>query len=237
MRSRIIGSLIVKENIVVQSFGFEKYLPVGNVKICCENLNNWEVDEIIIRCIDRSKNNLGPNLELIEEVSKSGVSTPITYTGGIRNVKDAEKIIAKGADRICVNNLLTINSNHIKDIALSIGSQSLLISVDIIKNGSNYFWFNYFNKEFLPIEKIPLDILNYASEIVITDVNNEGMYDKFDIKLVDIAKKIFKKKIIFFGGISTTNKTSLIRKKIKNSSFAFGNFFFHKELANEYIKI
>ena len=57
MRSRIIGSLIVKENIVVQSFGFEKYLPVGSVKICCENLNNWEVDEIIIRCIDRSKNN------------------------------------------------------------------------------------------------------------------------------------------------------------------------------------
>ena len=54
VRSRIIGSLIVKDKIVVQSFEF-KILPIGSVNICLENLDNWKVDEIIIKCIDRSK--------------------------------------------------------------------------------------------------------------------------------------------------------------------------------------
>tara|TARA_B100000787_G_C16158921_1_gene280394 strand:- start:606 stop:1319 length:714 start_codon:yes stop_codon:yes gene_type:complete len=237
MRSRIIGSLIVKDNIVVQSFGFKNYLPVGDVKICCENLNNWEVDEIIITSIDRSKYNLGPDLELIDEVSKSGISTPITYAGGIRNLNDAEKVISKGADRVCVNNLIMTNISSIKDIALSIGSQSLLASINIIKSKNNFFWFNYIKKKLLPIESIPLDLLHYVSEIIITDVNNEGLDDKFDLKVADITKKIFdKKKIIFFGGICTKKKTSLIKEKISNSSYAIGNFFSHKELANQYFK-
>ena len=237
MRSRIIGSLIVKDNIVVQSFGFKNYLPVGDVKICCENLNNWEVDEIIITSIDRSKYNLGPDLELIEKVTKSGVSTPITYGGGVRNLNDAEKVISKGADRVCVNNLLMTNISNIKDIALSIGSQSLLASINIIKEKNNFFWFDYIKKRLLPIETIPLDLLYYVSEIIITDVNNEGLDDKFDLKIVDITKKMFdKKKIIFFGGISTKIKTNLIKKKIINSSYAIGNFFSHKELANQYFK-
>ena len=119
MRSRIIGSLIVRDNFVVQSFGFKKYLPVGSVKICCENLDNWNVDEINITCIDRSANNLIKNFELIKNISNSGISTPITYSGGIRNLNDAEMVIAKGADRICINNLFMTNSSYIKNIAYS----------------------------------------------------------------------------------------------------------------------
>ena len=237
MRSRIIASLVVKNKIVVQSFGFQKYLPVGNVKICCENLDNWDVDEINIVCIDRSVNNLGPDLELVENVSSLGISTPITYSGGIRNVKDAEMVIAKGADRICVNSLLMKNSIILKDIAYSIGSQSLLMNLNIKKKGSNFYLYNYINKKIVPIDSISLDLINFASELIITDVDNEGSDNDFNLDILEIVKKKFsKKKLIFFGGITKKNKIDSIKKKNKNASFMIGNFFSYKELANWYFK-
>ncbi len=237
MRSRIIGSLIVKDKIVVQSFGFKKYLPIGSVNICLENLDNWKVDEIIIKCIDRSKKNLGPDLDLIDNVSRLGISTPLTYAGGIRNLNDAKKVIEKGADRICINNLFLINSLSIKNIAFALGSQSLLVSIDIIKKEDKFFWFDYVRSKLLPLELIPLDLLDYVSEIIITDVNNEGSNNKFDTDIVNKIKTKFRtRNLIFYGGINKKNKVNSIKYHFKNSSFAIGNFFFHKELANWYFK-
>ena len=216
MRSRVIASLIVKNKIVVQSFSFQKYLPLGDIKICCENLDNWNVDEINIACIDRSLNNSGPDLELVEKVSSLGISTPITYSGGIRNVKDAETVIAKGADRICVNSLFMNNSKILKDIAYSIGSQSLLINLNIKKKGSNFYLYNYLNKKVVPIESISLGLIDFASELIITDVDNEGSDNNFNLDIVEIIKKKFpEKKLIFFGGITKKNKIDNIKKKLK----------------------
>lgn len=237
MRSRVIGALVVKNKIVVQSFSFKKYLPIGDIKICCENLDNWKVDEINIISIDRSVNNLGPDLELIENVSSVGISTPITYSGGIRDANDAKTVIAKGADRICVNTLFMENSTKLKDIAFAVGSQSLLINLNIKKKNNNFYLYNYVNKKLVPIESIPLSLTDFASELIITDVDNEGLENKFNLDIVEIVKKKFsKKKLIFFGGITKKTKIDKIKKKIKNPSFMIGNFFSHKELANFYFK-
>ena len=47
---RVIGSLIIKDDWVVQSFGYKNYLPVGRAEVMAENLDRWGVDEIYINC-------------------------------------------------------------------------------------------------------------------------------------------------------------------------------------------
>ena len=48
LRKRIIAVLLVRYGRVVQSIGFNRYLPVGKPKIALEFLNQWGVDEIVI---------------------------------------------------------------------------------------------------------------------------------------------------------------------------------------------
>ena len=97
-KKRIIGTIIVKSDYAVQSFGFKKYLPLGKPEILAKNLERWCVDEILIIDIDSSKKKLGPNLNLLKRLRSLNLNTPLIYGGGISTYQDAFGI-KSGADR------------------------------------------------------------------------------------------------------------------------------------------
>ena len=70
IKKRLIGTVVVKNGIAVQSFSYGKYLPLGKPEIIIKNLDRWGVDEILINVIDRSKNKLDPNFELLKKFKK-----------------------------------------------------------------------------------------------------------------------------------------------------------------------
>ena len=67
LKQRIVATLIMKNGIVVQSIGFEKYLPIGNLHIAVEALNDWGIDEIIIFDIEASKQSKTIDSNIIKE--------------------------------------------------------------------------------------------------------------------------------------------------------------------------
>ena len=67
MIKRLIG-ITIKEDWVVQSFRFNEYLPLGRPETVVENLDRWQLDEILILNIDRTTSNLGPNFSLLEKL-------------------------------------------------------------------------------------------------------------------------------------------------------------------------
>ena len=60
VKKRIIGVITVKDRLAVQSFGYKKYLPLGNQVVLQKIL--IDVDEILVQSIDRSANNWGQTL-------------------------------------------------------------------------------------------------------------------------------------------------------------------------------
>ena len=67
----------------MQSISFKKYHPIGSPQVIVENLDRWQLDEVLINCFDRTKSNLGPNFTIMEKIAKLGTSI-ITYMGGVR---------------------------------------------------------------------------------------------------------------------------------------------------------
>ena len=49
--------LVIKSGIVVQSIGFQKYLPIGSPAIAIDYLNKWGIDEIALVNIDSTSKN------------------------------------------------------------------------------------------------------------------------------------------------------------------------------------
>ena len=69
LKKRIIGTLILKNNIVVQSKRFKSFLPIGKPEIAAEYLNQWGIDELILIDIDATRQNRLINLDIVEKVS------------------------------------------------------------------------------------------------------------------------------------------------------------------------
>jgi len=236
-KKRIIGTIIVKNDFAVQSFGYKKYLPLGKPEILAKNLDRWCVDEIAIIDIDRSKNRLGPNLNLLKKLKNMKLNTPLIYGGGILSYKDASNIIENGADRIILENIIHENLNSVLEIANKIGSQSLIASIPLSIKNNYLLQYNYklsilseLTNNFKTVIKN-----NLISEVMIVDYINEGYCDRFDTKLI----KYFPIKnvpIIAFGGITTSDKINKIISFKSISATAIGNSLNYKENSLKIIK-
>ena len=237
IKKRIIGSIIIKDEIVVQSFGFSKFLPLGSPKVFVENLDRWGADEIFFNVIDRSNNQLGPHFELIKIIGKSNLSTPIIYSGGIKSVEDAKKIIELGADRIAIDNLLFSNIHVVQDLINFLGAQAIIISLPVTLKKNILLHYNYIKKCAVPFSKDLINLLqdSQVSEVMLVDWQNDGGVNKFNKKIVN---SFFDKKtpLILFGGINDHKQINNLFRNTNVSAVSIGNALSYSENAIQKLK-
>jgi imidazole glycerol-phosphate synthase subunit HisF len=228
-KKRIIGVVTVKDNIAVQSFGYKKFLPLGKPEILAKNLDNWGADEILINDIDRTIRFKEPNFRLLEKISDLTLSTPIIYSGGIKNIDDAINVIKYGSDRIMVESVFFKDSKIVNKISNKIGSQALILSLPILKVKNRFLRYCYQNKKKFQISKEIFDFFEkkIMSECLITDVKNEGSTDNFNVEILE--KINFKMQLIVFGGVGSEDKIKKCFKFSKVSAAAIGNCLNYKE--------
>ena len=228
LKKRIIGNIIVKDNIAVQSFSYRYYLPIGKPVIVLENLDNWGVDEIAITVIDREDN--GPDLKLLEKINKYKITTPLIYGGGIKTKDEANEVISLGVERIMLDSIIYEYPDNLPEIYNELGSQALLLSLPIISEEKGIFFYNYKKREKLKdlnINKI-LDE-KFFSEIVLIDVNGEGGYLGFDKLILNYMKELTSIPFITFGGITTTRDIKNCLGDEAISAVMIGNSLNYKE--------
>ena len=238
VKKRVIGVVTIKDKWVVQSFGYKKHLPIGRPECVIQNLDRWGADEILIQIIDRSILNLGPDFELLANIAKLGISTPLIYSGGVRNSKDAVEVIKHGADRILIDHSLRNNLSSIREISLSLGSQAVIASIPVHFENEKIMLFDYISNKSELLSKNFINILldkTIISEILLIDKNGEGHSDAFDLRLLDAFPKS-ETSIIPFGGIHGKDLINNILNYKNVSAIGVGNFLNYKEHSIQIIK-
>jgi cyclase len=235
MLKRLIGVVPVINGMAVQSFGFSRYLPIGNPLTVVENLDRWQVDEILLLCLDRSSKNLGPAFDLVESMSSLKLVTPLTYMGGIRDADDAAKIISFGADRIAIETLFFDAPREACLIAERIGKQAVIRGLSLIYDSQDNE-IKRFDAKNRSVEKISDDLYQsemqqHFSEILVLDAKNDGGVDSFDQRLVDKLSQSFSQ-LICFGGVSSNKQVKCLLQHSCVSAVAVGNVLSHSELAH-----
>ena len=237
IKKRIIGVITILNGWAVQSFGYKKYLPLGKPVVLAKNLENWGADEILLNSIDRSKNNIGPDFELLKSISDLSLSTPIIFGGGISSLEQAQERIKVGCERILIDSLLHRNPNSIKLISNKLGSQSIIACIPLTLIKDKLVWFDYlqnkYKDDFESLKNICSE--NSISEFLLVDKENEGKRNSFDERLFKLFP-LKKKPIIIFGGISEKKqiKNLLIQENI--SAIGIGNFLNYKEHMIQFYK-
>lgn len=222
---RIIGNVLIKNEIAVQSINFKKYLPIGKPKILIDFLSTWGIDEIIVLDINGSIKDSTYLKDNLKEITKNS-NTPISAGGGIKNIKDVENLIRGGADKVVINSNGILNPKLIKKSALEFGNQAVIGSIDVKKVDNSYNVFTHSGtkqSKFSLIETIKIYEENQVGEILINSIDNDGLKKGFDIKLIKIIKSQTQLPTIICGGAGNFDHFGKIMK-YNLSGIASGNF-------------
>lgn len=204
LRSRFIPTLLYSNKGFVKTFNFKnpKYLgdPINIIKI----FNEKEVDELTIFDIDSSSQGKTIDYEFLKKLSRES-KMPICYGGGITNADQAEKIISMGIEKISINTAYLNNPNILEEISKRVGSQSVVLTLDIKKKFGNYFIYKL-NGSLNTKKKLSdvLKSLNYhlVGEVVINCIHRDGTKEGFDINLIKQTYNLVKSNYTVVGGCS-----------------------------------
>ena len=230
LRKRIIPILLLKDDELIKSTKFKDHQYVGDPINAVRIFNEIKVDEIILLDIFKSNNNLDLNYEIIKDIADE-CRMPFTYGGGIKNLKQVEKLFLIGVEKISINTAALEDEQIIKSLSNVYGSQSVVISIDIKEDFfGNKKIFDSSKKKFLKIDIID-QIQKYidlgAGEILINNVSKEGTLNGFDFSLLELLNKRLNIPIIVNGGINSYKEINLILENENIDAVGVGAFFIY----------
>ena len=229
VKKRIIASLTVKNDWVVQSIGFKKFLPVGTVPVCVEALNHWGVDEIIILDITASLEKRTINENLVQRACEK-CFVPLTVGGGIKSVTEVNRLLQAGADKVVLNHAATCDHRVITDLANVFGSQCIIANIDVHALDNNHYSCSTLSNTKELSEKPEKLARVYADagagEILVNSIDRDGMKQGFDCRLIKNIVTAVDRPVIALGGAgSPIHFIELLQEVEGISGIAAGNFF------------
>ena len=231
LKTRLIPCIVCKGSLVVQSFGFNKYLPIGNIKTAIEFFVNWDVDEIVILDIDATRCGRGPNIELVEWAT-SECFVPLTVGGGIRSTRDIGDLLKAGADKVCVNSLARSDMDFVREASEIYGSQCITVSIDAKFVDGEYRVFDYKEARVLDehVDELAVRVESYgAGEIFLNSVDRDGSREGYDTHLLASVSSRVGIPVIACGGVGRVSRLADGVLKGKCQAVAAANIFQHTE--------
>lgn len=231
LKIRLIPCIITKGDLVVQSFGFEKYLPIGNVKTAIDFFVNWDVDEILINDIDATNEDREPNVGLVSWAAKE-CFVPLSVGGGIKTISHIRNLLKAGADKISINSIALDKPEFITESSAIFGSQCITVSIDSYEEDGEYFVFDYRTKSRNDISVVEwarqVEKLG-AGEILLNSVNRDGSRKGYDIKLLRSVSDEVSIPVIALGGVGRFDQLAFGATDGGCQALAAANIFQHME--------
>lgn len=226
-RIRIIPALLIKNGGLVKSVRFKEYKYVGDPINAVKIFNEKEVDEIVILDISASSENRGPNYKQIKELT-SEAFMPLGYGGGITKLDEIKELIAAGVEKVILNSGAFSNPGLINEGAKYVGSQSIVVSIDVKKN----LWGKYKVYTKGGNQKTDLNPVSFArqmedagaGELLLCSIDKDGTFGGYDTELIKQISSEVSIPVVASGGASSVEDFRLAIEA-GASAVSAGSFF------------
>jgi cyclase len=194
--------------------------------------NEKSVDELIITDIDASVKKLEPNYSLIEKLANES-RMPLCYGGGINNINQAKKIFSLGVEKVAISSAAIENPAIISQLAESVGSQSVVVVLDVKKKFLSGNYDIYIHNGTKKTGLDPVKFVNKikkmgVGEIVINSIDNDGTMKGYDFQIIDEVRKNITLPITAIGGAGSLNDIGELIKKYTIIGAGAGSIFVFK---------
>ncbi len=232
LKPRIAASVLVRDGIVVQSYGFERYLPVGKPAVAVEFLDRWGVDEILLIDIGASLEGVALDPRVVREACQR-CFVPLTVGGGISSLSEVDLLFRAGADKVCLNRAARVQPELVGEIARRYGEQAVVVMIDVKRDatGRARLW-DYHGRDYLS-EDLTTTVRQLAArgagEVMVQAVDRDGVGDGFDVELAQQIVASATIPVIFQGGAGCPQHFAELLQQAPVNAAAAGNFFHYTE--------
>lgn len=203
LRSRIIPCLLIQDKGLVKTVNFKSPKYVGDPINAVRIFNEKQVDELIMLDIDASAKGNDLDYKNIEHWA-SECRMPLCYGGGIKTVEQAQRVFSLGVEKVALSSAAIENPNLVSDIAAKVGSQSVVVVLDVKKKLLGGYDTMILNGK-KSVKKSPLELAKSfeelgAGEIVINNIDRDGVMKGYDLDLVDKVRRVTSGPLTILGG-------------------------------------
>jgi len=203
LAKRIIPCLDVRDGKTVKGINFLNIREVGDPVEMGAFYSEQGADELVFLDITASHEGRKLFADLVKRIARH-LDIPFTVGGGINELKDADVLLAAGADKISINSAAIKNPDLINQIASHFGSQFVVVAIDARQEASGC-WTVYINGGRIPTDK---ELFSWAreaqergaGEILFTSMNHDGVKEGYANEALATLASMLKIPVIASGG-------------------------------------
>ena len=205
LAKRIIPCLDVKDGRTVKGINFEGLRDAGDPVALGAHYAQQGADELVFLDISATAEKRGTFVEMAKAVAAK-CTIPFTVGGGISSIKDVERLLQAGADKVCINSAAVSNPGLIDQLAKAFGSQCIVLAIDARQE--NGYWLVYTHGGRRPTGKELFSWaregqLRGAGEILFTSMDHDGTKNGFAVEALKELNTMVTIPVIASGGAGT----------------------------------
>ena len=177
LAKRIIPCLDIKDGKTVKGVNFVNFRDAGDPIELGTQYSELGADELVYLDITASHEGRKTFTEVVKRVA-ANISIPFTVGGGINELKDVDRLLNAGADKVSINSSALRNPKLIEEIAQNFGTQVCVVAIDAnLEDGA---WNCYLNGGRVPTERTLFEWAKEAQErgageILFTSMTHDGV--------------------------------------------------------------
>lgn len=203
---RIIPCLDVTGGRVVKGINFVSLRDAGDPVELARVYDREGADELCFLDITASSDGREIMVDVVARTADV-VSIPFAVGGGMRSVKDAQRILRAGADKVAFNTAAVERPELLYEVSEMVGSQSVVAAIDA-RETKQGVWEVYIHGGRTPTG---IDVITWcktvvahgAGEILLTSMDRDGTKKGFDTALLRAATSAVNVPVIASGGAGT----------------------------------
>jgi len=183
LTKRIIPCLDIKNGRTVKGVNFVNLIDAGDPVELAKQYALKGADELVFLDISATLEGRNTTIEMVLKVAEQ-VNIPFTVGGGISSIKDVDRLLRSGADKVSINSSAVKRPELINELSNKFGSQCITVAIDAKQ--INNEWIVHLAGGSIPTE---LNLFDWAKEvetrgageILFTSMNNDGAQEPFSI--------------------------------------------------------
>uniref|UniRef100_A0AB33JFK1 Imidazole glycerol phosphate synthase subunit HisF n=1 Tax=Prevotella sp. GTC17262 TaxID=3236797 RepID=A0AB33JFK1_9BACT len=205
LAKRIIPCLDVKNGETVKGINFVNLRSAGDPVELGKAYSDAGADELVFLDITASFEGRKTFTEMVTRVARE-INIPFTVGGGINELKDVDRLLNAGADKVSVNSAALAHPELIDEIAHNYGSQVCVCAIDARLDDDG--WYCYTHGGRVRTERGLIDWAQEAAhrgagEILFTSMNHDGVKQGFANEALALLSEKVSIPVIASGGAGT----------------------------------
>jgi cyclase len=208
LSKRVIACLDVRNGKLAKSVKFVDTKDIGDPVEKAKQYYEDDLDELVFYDITASSEQRGIMLDVVEAVAAQ-VFIPFSVGGGVRSVEDASRLRLAGAEKVNVNTAAVQDPELISRCAEAIGSQSTVLSMDILRTGptpqtpSGYEIVIHGGRTHTGLDALAWarrGVALGAGELVVNSIDADGTREGYELTLTRLIADAVSVPVIASGG-------------------------------------